>query len=123
MLTNSGKWRIIKEIKRFSGGIIMFDEKSSVWLNIYKGVVAIGTIACAILGLVWCIVLADWSGTDQYAIWALLGGIFLAFVNQASGMLIANVIGNIQRIRECSEKLANMPSVTTSNETDELPEI
>ena len=101
----------------------MFDEKSSVWLDIYKIVVAIGTIAFAILGIVWCVNLADYSSTDQFAVWALLGGAFLAFVNQASGMLIANVIGNIQRIRECSEKLANMQSTITINEMDELPEI
>ena len=101
----------------------MLDEKSNVWLDIYKVVIAIGTIAYAICGLVWCINLADSYRTDQYAFWALLGGVFLAFVNQASGMLIANVIGNIQRIRECSEKLANMQSVATGNEADELPEI
>ena len=101
----------------------MFDEKSNIWLDIYKVVVAVGTIALAILGIVWCASLADYSRTDQYAVWALLGGVFLAFVNQASGMLIANVIGNIQRIRECSEKLANMQNTTVISEDNELLEI
>ena len=101
----------------------MFDEKSSVWLSIYKGVVAIGTIAYVILGILWCMNLSDSYRTEHFAIWALLGGIFLAFVNQASGMLIANVIGNIQRIRECSEKIAAEQCITISAKNDELPEI
>lgn len=100
----------------------MFDEKNNVWLDIYKFIIGLTTIALFVCGIVWMFILFD-DYEQGLGFLSLIGGTFLAFANQASGMLIANVIGNIQRIRECSEKLANMQSVTTSNETDELPEI
>ena len=96
----------------------MVDEKSSIWLDVFKVAVGICTFAIAIGGFVLC--LKEGSALN------LIFGFLIAFVNQANGMLIANVIGNIQRIRECAEeslKIGKTEARNEINEEQELPEL
>ena len=63
---------------------------------------------------------------DEIAWMSLVFGFLIAFVNQANGMLIANVIGNIQRIRECAEESLRISQTEPGNkvnEEQELPEL
>lgn len=104
----------------------MFDEKSSIWLDLFKVAVGICTFGIAIGGFVLCLKWAESSALDEIAWMPLIFGFLIAFVNQANGMLIANVIGNIQRIRECAEeslKIGKTEVRNEINEEQELPEL
>lgn len=78
----------------------MFNEKSKLWLRIFKVLVCIGSLGFVIGGLIFTSIREDISPF----VW-ILSGLLLAFFNQVNGMLAANVIGNIQRIRECAEEM------------------
>lgn len=82
----------------------MFDETDERWLKIWKVLVTI--ISCiyalgALIGSIVACSAGDVGGGIGFLI--LIGGFLGAFLNQALGMLIANVIGNIQLTREYAE--------------------
>ena len=103
----------------------MFDEKNSKWLNWYKTMIIILSAAIIIGGAVcWSILAADYEGGMGFLIFLLSA--LLSFVNLVCGMLVVNVVANIQKIRECLEKLAmgkNRNGVEVSPEVVQLPEL
>ena len=104
----------------------MFDEKSNTWLDLFKLAVGICTFVFAISGFVLWLMWLESPTLDEIAWMPLVFGLLIAFVNQANGMLIANVIGNIQRIRECAEESLRISQTKPGNkvnEEQELPEL
>ena len=89
----------------------MFDERSSIWIKIYKAVVIILAFAIIILGVLWAADEAcptyQFSMVDlDFPMFAKYSGIVLivAFAELASGMLTVNFFNNVQAIREKLDK-------------------
>lgn len=98
------------------------DEKSERWLNVYKWVITISSLLFIVGGL---FTMFSFFAIDDLAfvgILILLGSVLVAMFNQAIGMLVANVISNIHRIRECAEKTANTNGFSGQAVPEDLPE-
>lgn len=102
----------------------MFNEKSSVWIRIYKILVIVSTVLMAIGGLVWSIGAAThygyYYGTyfefGEFLIFVLIVAV-LALFNLTGGMLIVNFLNNVQLIRE------KLESGTQTSDGADLPEL
>ena len=93
----------------------MFDERSKVWINVFKNVVVATFCIFALAGIVFGIsdmscgfVDADIIGDDSigdFLIWVIIFGIPAA-LDLSVGMLMVNFFTNVQDIREkvCGEK-------------------
>lgn len=86
----------------------MFDEKSDIWLNIYKGYIqvmfwlyAVAGVVLCILGWCDCIWITDSLFLDGLIL--LASGAFMAFTHLLFNMLILQFLMNVQSIRETAE--------------------
>lgn len=94
----------------------MFDETSNRWVKIFKVFVIVMSVIYALGGFI-CLILASGTSGGIAGPIALsgLGAILLAFLNYFLGMLITNVVYNIQKTRECVELMAKEKGINTDN--------
>ena len=107
----------------------MFNEKSPVWIKIYKVLVILAAAAILIGGVFWGINEASYyssyyySRFTDYAELALYVAIAVAAagVEFVLGMLSVNFLSNVQTIRERVEELAARPKNDPVPPTDRMP--
>ncbi|MFR1534194.1 MAG: hypothetical protein ACLSTO_11540 [Bilophila wadsworthia] len=88
-------------ISNMKGEKDMFDEKSGIWIKIYKAAVIVLLFVCGIGGFV--------VGTTTRTVGlgyflCVIGGVAVGFIQYILGMLIVNFFSNVQSIREHLEK-------------------
>ena len=88
----------------------MFDEKSGVWIKIYRIYTIVMFWVLLIVGFILCCV--AWSDElyiiEDYflnGLLFLLAGAFLAFTQLIINMLIIQLLNNIQQIRQKVDKM------------------
>jgi len=79
----------------------MFNEKSPIWIKIFKVIVIVLFFVCLLSGV---IMTAAEVFDDELAFVGLLIGVAAAFVELCVGMLAINYLSNVQRIREILEE-------------------
>ena len=79
----------------------MFNEKSPIWIKIFKVIVIVLFFVCLLSGV---IMTAAEVFDDELSFVGLLIGVAAAFVELCVGMLAINYLSNVQRIREILEE-------------------
>ena len=82
----------------------MFNEKSPIWIKIFKTIVIVMFFVSLLSGVV---LLATDILEEEIAFLGILGGVVVAFVELCVGMLVINYLSNVQRIREILEENQN----------------
>ena len=96
------------------GGYFMFDEKSSRWIRIYRGVTIAIFFVFAAFGLIAGIgdasaefmdigIGGDDDGFLDFIVWLIIGG-GIGFIQLVVNMLVIQLLNNVQIIRENLEK-------------------
>ena len=82
----------------------MFNEKSPIWIKIFKTIVIVMFFISLLSGVV---LLATDILEEEIAFLGILGGVVVAFIELCVGMLVINYLSNVQRIREILEENQN----------------